>query len=148
MAKKTRGARSKQKLLRTKNPEWVQMPKEDIENLVFQLHSDGLSSAMIGTKLRDQHGIPSVTLATGKGIVQILKEKDAKMELPEDLESLLKRAGDLKKHLRDNPKDVHNMRGLQLMEARIRRLLKYYQKRGTIPKTWKYSSKMVELEMR
>lgn len=145
MAKKTRGARAKHKVVRTKNPDWVKMPKGEIEELVRKFHSDGLSSAMIGTLLKDQHGIPSVQLATGKSITQILKEGEVVFEIPEDLNSLLKRANSLKKHLKQNPKDKHNLRGLQLIEARIRRLAKHYAKKGKIPSGWKYSGATAEL---
>ena len=121
MARKTRGARAKYKVVRTKNPDWVRMPREEIEGLVKKLHSEGLSCAMIGTRLKDQYGIPSVTLATGKSITRILRENKVTFELPEDLSSLLKRANNLMKHVKENPKDMHNLRGLQLIEARIRR---------------------------
>jgi len=122
------------------------MSKKDIEALIVKLNSEGMSSAMIGTRLRDQYGVPSIKLATGKSIIQILKDNKVKIELPEDLNSLLKRVSILQKHLRENPKDLHNQRGLHLMEARIRRLVKYYQKKGEIPKTWRYSSEAVKLQ--
>ena len=139
MAKKTRGARSRPKTLRRESPKWVKMSKKDVESLVVKLHSDGLSSAIIGMKLRDQHGIPSVKLATGKSIAQILKENRIKIEIPEDLSNLLKRIVVLQRHLRDNPKDEHNRRGLTLIEARIMRLARYYIRKGILPETWKYS---------
>jgi len=148
MAKKTRGARSKLKTLRRENPKWVKMPKKDIEALIVNLHSEGLSSAMIGLKLRDQHGIPSVKLATGKTVAQILKDNKIKIDIPEDLSNLMKRVVVLQRHLRDNPKDEHNRRGLALMEARIRRLAKYYKKKGILPETWKYSGRAVELQIK
>jgi small subunit ribosomal protein S15 len=148
MAKKTRGARSRQKVLRTESPKWVQMSKKDIEELVIKLHSDGVSSAMIGARLRDQYGVPSVKLVTGKSITQILKDNKVKIEIPEDLSALLKRVSVLQSHLRENPKDSHNRRGLQLMEARIRKLVKYYQKKGTLPMSWKYTSDTVKLQIK
>ena len=145
MAKKTRGARTKLKVLKKENPAWVKMGAKDIENLVVKLSSEGLGAAMIGTKLRDSYGIPNIKLATGKSVTQILKEGGAKMDLPVDLGNLLKRVSVLQKHMAENRGDLHNKRGLAMIEARIRRLAKYYQKKGTLPKTWKYSSKTVEL---
>ncbi|MCK5547468.1 MAG: 30S ribosomal protein S15, partial [Thermoplasmata archaeon] len=112
MAKKTRGARTKLKVLKKENPAWVKMGAKDIENLVVKLSSEGLGAAMIGTKLRDSYGIPNIKLATGKSVTQILKEGGAKMDLPVDLGNLLKRVSVLQKHMAENRGDLHNKRGL------------------------------------
>ncbi len=148
MAKKTRGARSKRKALKRENPKWVKKSKKEIESTILKLHSEGIDTAMIGMRLRDQYGVPNVKLATGKSIAQILKENKEEGNIPEDLANLLKRVVNLHKHMRDNPKDIHNKRGLALIEARIRRLAKYYKEKGVLPKEWKYSSDTVELQIR
>jgi len=51
----------------------------------------------------------------------------------------LKRAIQTKKHLEKNKKDIHSKRGLQLIEAKIRRLAKYYKREGVLPKKWSYT---------
>ena len=130
------------------NPDWVPMEKAAIEESVFRLHQEGLTAAGIGVRLRDAYGVPNVRLATGKSVAQILASKNVKFAIPEDLESLIKRAASLQVHLRDHAKDLSNKRGLQLIESRIRRLSKYYKAEGVLPADWDYSAKMAELQVK
>jgi len=130
------------------NPEWVTMEKADIEETILRLHQEGLSTAGIGVRLRDAYGVPNVHLATGKSVTQILAGKNVKAALPEDLASLIKRAASLQVHLNDHKKDLSNKRGLQLIEARIRRLSKYYKEEGLLPADWDYSAKLAELQVK
>ena len=123
----------------TENPEWVPLKAEEIEQKIVKLRQKNLSTAIIGLRLRDQFGIPSVRLATGKSVTQILKEKDLTPELPEDLRDLMKKAIRTYNHLQDNPKDLHNKRNLQLIEAKIRRLVKYYLGVNVLEAGWKYT---------
>ena len=96
-------------------------------------------------KLRDQFGIPSVKLATGKSISKILAENKRDPKLPEDLRNLMKKAVNLGEHLQENPKDIHNKRALGLTEAKIRRLMRYYKNEGTLPSDWVYNLKSAKL---
>jgi len=50
-------------------------------------------------------------------------------------------------HVKKNKKDLHNERGLRLIEANIRRLTKYYKREGVIPETWKYSLDTAALQV-
>ena len=77
--------------------------------------------------------------------MKILKENDLYTKLPEDLLSLLKKVVNLDKHLRENKKDVHSKRGMELTESKIRRLVKYYKKRKVLPKDWRYKRENVKL---
>ncbi|MGQ0796307.1 MAG: 30S ribosomal protein S15 [Methanobacteriota archaeon] len=129
------------------NPAWVSMDAKEIEATVLQLHADGLTSAAIGLRLRDAYAVPSVRLATGKGIADILRAKGAKADLPEDLSALMKRAVELQGHLKEHPKDYSNKRGLQLIESKIRRLSHYYREEGVLPADWDYSLKQAELQV-
>ena len=138
---------SKRPLL-TANPEWVPLEKDDIEERIVRLHSEGLSSAQIGTRLRDTYAVPSVRLATGKSVVQILRGKAVKFDLPEDLGNLMKRAVQLQVHVKANPKDFSNRRSLQLTESKIRRLSRYYKREGVLPSEWEYSLKLAELSVK
>ncbi len=117
---------------------WVRYKPEEIVKLVEKLGSKGMQSADIGRELRDIYGIPDVKRLTGKKISQILKESGNYSELPEDMFNLLKRAVRIKKHLEKNKKDLHSKRGLQLVESKIRRLAKYYKKKGYIDAKWRY----------
>ncbi len=130
------------------NPEWVGMEKAEIEETILRLHQEGLSAAMIGVRLRDAHGVPSVRLATGRSVQEILRSKGAKFALPQDLASLIKRAGSLQTHLKGHGKDLSNKRGLQLIESKIRRLARYYKDRGVLPSDWDYSLKLAELQVK
>ncbi len=130
------------------NPAWVTMEKGEIEDTILRLHQEGLSTAVIGVRLRDAYGVPNVKLATGQSVTQILKAKGTKFALPEDLSSLIKRAASLQSHFKEHKKDLSNKRGLQLIESRIRRLSKYYKAQGILSSDWDYSLKLAELQVK
>jgi small subunit ribosomal protein S15 len=122
--------------------------KDEVVDLIVQLRQRGHSTAEIGTILRDSYGVPSVRLATGKSVLDILREKDLVPSLPEDLVNLMRKAVGLHAHLQEHGKDLHNRRGLQLIEAKIRRLVAYYKDRGVLPADWEYSLKAAELQVK
>jgi len=103
------------------------------------------TSAQIGTVLRDEYGVPDVKAATGKSVAQIMKENDIYSELPEDMISLLRKAVKLRAHLESNKADKHSKKGLENLESKIRRLGKYYVRKGKLPKGWKYSPEEAKL---
>ena len=109
---------------------------------------DGNGSAKIGLVLRDQYGVPDVKLATGKTVTAIMKEKGVAPALPEDLANLMRRAIDLNVHLKENRGDISNRRGLMLIEAKIRRLERYYKANGVLSADWKYSLNTAELMLK
>jgi len=119
-----------------KSPEWVTLQPAEIENIVVSLGKEGMSTALIGLRLRDQYGIPNIRLATGKSVTQILAESNIKFELPEDLSNLVKRSLQLQTHIKTNKKDTENKRGLTLIDSKIRRLKKYYMRMGILPENW------------
>ena len=130
-----------------KNPSWVQQSAEEVKETVVKLAGEGMTMAKIGLVLRDQYAVPNVRLATGKTIREILAEKNIRSELPEDLQGLMKRAVELNGHIKVHPKDLHNLRGQQLIESKIRRLVKYYKREGVIPQTWQYSLETASLQV-
>ncbi|MEE8183398.1 MAG: 30S ribosomal protein S15 [Thermoplasmata archaeon] len=148
MHAKKKGKSSSTRPYLTENPKWVKPKPKEIEDLVVRFSKEGLSSALVGLRLRDQHGVPSVRLATGKSISQILMENELTPSLPEDLANLMRKAVHLNGHLKTNPKDLHNKRGLHLIEAKIRRITKYYIRTGVMPKDWKYSIETAELQLK
>jgi len=125
-------------------PSWVKYSPEEVEQLVVELRKKGYTTAMIGTILRDQYGIPSVKAITGKKITKILEEHGLAPEIPEDLMSLMRKAVKLRKHLQKHKKDIHNARALIIIESRIRRLVDYYKSTGKLPKEWEYSPELAE----
>jgi len=118
-------------------PSWVRYSKEETADLVEKLAKEGVSEPMIGQTLRDQYGVPSVKLVTGKTIGQLLKEKNLAPKYPRDLLDLIKRAVNMRQHLKGNSRDVHNKTKLSHVESKIRRLVRYY--RGNkLPEGWSY----------
>jgi small subunit ribosomal protein S15 len=140
-----KGKSSSSRPYRAEAPEWLTMKPKEVERLVIKFADEGLSTSLIGMKLRDQFGIPSVKLATGKSVSKILAENKRDPKLPEDLRNLMKKAVNLGEHLSENPKDIHNKRALGLTEAKIRRLMQYYKNEGTLPSDWVYNLKSAKL---
>ena len=99
----------------------------------------------IGTVLRDQYAIPLVKPITGKSVSDILKAGDLAPSLPEDLGNLIKKAQSLAVHMEKNKKDLHNKRNMQITEARIHKLSRYYKREGVLPKNWKYETKIASV---
>lgn len=126
-------------------PAWVTASPQDVEELVVKLAREGLAPSMIGEVLRDEHGVPSVKVITGKGVVDILRERKAEPELPEDLMSLLTKAQRLTRHLQVNKTDRKNKHALELVEAKIHRLAKYYKSKGVLPQDWRYKAVVAQL---
>jgi small subunit ribosomal protein S15 len=128
-----------------KAPDWSDMSKEELEKLVIKLHDSGLPSTKIGLTLRDQYGVPSAKLVLGKNMNRFIKEKATLSEIPEDLSNLMRGALHLRKHLKSNKKDLHNKRALQLMESKIRRLVRYYHDTGRLASSWEYKPETAEM---
>ncbi|RLI08867.1 30S ribosomal protein S15, partial [Candidatus Bathyarchaeota archaeon] len=88
-----------------------------------------------------QYGIPLVTPITGQPIPQILSAHGLARPIPDDLENLLRKAARLTAHLEKHRKDYHNKRALQMVEAKIHRLARYYKRKGILPPDWRYEPK-------
>ncbi len=117
-----------------------------MSSLVSKLSKEGLSPSTIGIKLRDEHGIPLAKSVTGKTISQLLADNNIKSDMPEDLDVLVRKAVGLQKHLRAHNSDHRNVRSLELVEAKIHRLAKYYKSIGRLPANWKYAAVIAQLE--
>lgn len=113
---------------RGEKPYWLKLKPAEIEKIVIDLAKKDMSSAQIGLVLRDSYGIPSIKVAVGKKIEQIMIEHGI---VPEhyELVALEKRAEALKKHLEHNKKDTRGKRGLQLTESKFRRLKRYHARK-------------------
>jgi small subunit ribosomal protein S15 len=147
MHSKKKGKSRSKRPLRTSPPTWSEYSREEVTDLVLRYKREEYTPSIIGIMLRDRHGIPSVKLATGKKITQILQEQNEASDLPEDLTNLMRQAVTLRKHLEENPKDKHSRRGLQLCESKIRRLVKYYRGKK-LPANWRYEPERAELLVR
>jgi small subunit ribosomal protein S15 len=123
----------------------VPLSKEEIESIIVKLGQDGVPAARIGLVLRDQHAVPDVKLATGQTIAEVLAANQLKPTLPDDLVALMRKAINLQTHLGENNKDLANKRNMQMIESKIRRIVKYYKREGTLPADWQYSIQNAEL---
>ena len=128
------------------SPAWLKQSQEQVSALVVKLSKDGLSPSEIGLNLRDHHAIPLVKPVVGKSMTDILAENNIKPEMPEDLEKLVTKALGLQKHLKVHNSDHRNVRSLELVEAKIHRLSKYYKRKDRLPQNWKYAAVIAQLE--
>lgn len=127
------------------SPEWAEYSAHEVEDLIAKMGKDGVGPTMIGQTLRDTYGVPSVQNLCGKSISVILQENDVKREYPEDILNLIKRAVNMREHLRANRSDKHNRTKLIHVESKIGRLVKYYTKSGRLPANWKYDPETAAL---
>lgn len=141
MPKKKSGRSHSTRPASKRPPSWCKYQPEEVEALVIKLAKDGHPPSRIGTILRDQYAIPLVKPFTGKAITQILKEAELAPSMPEDLGDLLKKAASLTTHIEKNKRDLHNKRSLQVVEAKIHKLSRYYKRKGILPPNWKYQAK-------
>ncbi len=116
---------------------WLMYESAEIEKLIVKLAKEGKQNSEIGLILRDQYGVPDVRSLNMR--VSAIAEKEVKKVVPDDMYNLIKKAVELHKHLDTNHKDAKATHGLELLESKIRRLGKYYARKGRLQKNWKYN---------
>ena len=127
-------------------PAWFTQSTDQITSLIVKMSKEGVSPSEIGLRLRDEHGIPLVKTLTGSTMSEILAENHVRAEMPEDLGRLVNKAAGLQRHLKAHNSDRRNVRSLELVEAKIHRLSKYYKSKGKLADAWKYSAVIAQLE--
>jgi small subunit ribosomal protein S15 len=142
MPKQEKGRSHSTRPVSRRPPSWCKYQPEEVEAFIIKLAKDGHSLSKIGTILRDQYAIPLVKPITGKSISDILESAGLAPSMPEDLANLIKKAQSLTVHMEKNKKDLHNKRALQVIEARIYKLSRYYKRKGVLPPKWKYEAKV------
>lgn len=115
---------------------WVELSDDEIKESIVKLRNDGLSKSMIGIKLRDQYGVPSTKVMFSQKLGVVLGNEGLTEELPEDLSNLIKKYQKVKRHNELNSKDIFNSRNGALIMAKIRRLVRYYKRKGTLSREW------------
>lgn len=135
---------SKKPLIKAKLS-WMRYNPKEIELLVVKLAKEGKPASLIGLVLRDSYGIPDVKAIAGKSITKILNEKKLAPKIPEDLMAVIKRSIVIRKHMEENKQDMTALRGLQITESKIKRLVKYYKRAKKLPVDWKYDVKSIKL---
>ena len=145
MPKKERGSSQSIRPVSKRPPAWCRYKPEEVEAMVIKLAKEGYPASVIGAMLRDRQSVPLTKPITGRRITQILKDAGLAPPMPEDFETLLKKAAGLRVHLEKNKNDLHNKRALQIVEARIRKISNYYKRRGVLPPDWRYEAKATSL---
>lgn len=143
MPKHKKGKSHSSRPVSKRPPPWCKYQPEEVEALIIKLAREGHSTSRIGTILRDQHGIPLTKPIAGKSISRVLAEANMAPSVPEDLAMLIDKASRLHRHLEKNRADLSNKRSLQVVEARIHKLSKYYKQKGVLPLQWKYEPQAV-----
>lgn len=136
-----RGKSSSKRPISKKPPSWLRITGEDVTAIVTKLAKEGKSKSEIGAILRDQHGIPLTRSVTGKKISQILREGKAEASRTEDLDNLVEKARLIREHLERRKSDKMIRHSLQLVESKVRRLGRYYVRKGILPPNWRYQPK-------
>ena len=135
---------SKKPSVKTPQP-WVSYSQQEVEQLVLKIAKAEKTTSQIGIVLRDSYGIPDIKKITKKRITKMLKENKVAPKLPEDLTNLIKKEIKIIKHLESNKQDKPSRRGLLLTGSKIKRLTKYYKKKGVLPKDWEYSREQAKI---
>ena len=126
-------------------PSWVTHSNDEVAALIVQSSKEEYTLSKIGLKLRDEYNIPLVKPLMGKSMTQVLKEHGVNPSMPEDLDQLLLKVKRLQDHLKSNPADRKNVRSMEILEAKIHRLSKYYKKKNILPSTWRYKAVIAQL---
>jgi small subunit ribosomal protein S15 len=148
MARKYSGAKGKagsKKPLKKVTPSWSRYGAREVEMLVLKLNKEGQTPSQIGLHLRDVYGIPDVKTLCKKSITKILSDKKSLNAMPEDLMALIKKLTLVKKHLEENAQDKVALRGMQITESKIQRLIRYYKGNGRLGKDWTYDVSKAKL---
>ncbi len=122
---------------------WLMYEPAEVEKLIIKLAKEGKQNSQIGLILRDQYGVPDVRSLNIR--VSKIAEKEIKKEVPDDIYNLMKKVVNLHKHLDANHHDSKATHGVELLESKIRRLGKYYVRKGNLPKDWTYNIEQAKL---
>lgn len=145
MHSRKKGKSSSKKPVKKAKKVWLRYSDKEVEQLIIKLAKQDYTQSKIGIVLRDTYGVPDVRNVLNKKIGEVLEENKLKPTLPEDLTALIKKELNIMKHLGNNKKDMPAKRGLQLTESKIKRLVKYYKKKGVLDKKWVYDRDKAKL---
>jgi small subunit ribosomal protein S15 len=116
MAKISKSNKDKEK------PLWLKYTADELKAIILKLANKGLTAEKIGLVLRDQYGIPKVSLY-GFKIKEILVEKD-KYEDP-TLKNLKLKKDKITSHNKKNKQDKTSERSLIITKAKIKKIEEY-----------------------
>jgi len=113
--------------------------------MVLKLAKEGVTPSRIGQTLRDDYGVPLLKPLVGKSLGRVLANGKVAPKLPQDLQDLIDRAHRVQKHLQVHKSDRKNVHSLELVEAKIYRLSKYYKEKGILPSDFRYTAVVAQL---
>ena len=145
MHSRKKGNAGSKKPLKKAAPTWVRYQAKEVELLVAKVAKEGKTTSQIGIVLRDSYGVPDIRKATGKKVTAIMKEKNIQPQIPEDLMALIKKNVKIMKHREERKHDNSALRGFELTDAKIRRLIKYYKRESVLPHDWSYDPEKIKL---
>jgi small subunit ribosomal protein S15 len=123
----------------------VKSTPEEVRATILKLGKEGMTQSRIGLTLRDDYGVPLTKPVLGKSIGRVLADGKASPKLPQDLQDLIERAHRVQRHLKVHGSDRKNVHSLELVEAKIYRLSKYYKDVGKLPSDFKYTAVVAQL---
>jgi len=141
-------SKSRKPVLKEGMPASTALTSDQVEKLIVDYTKQGIKPAAIGERLKKEHSIPYIKQATGKRLMQILKENQLAGKIPPDLMDLMTKAVNLTKHLELNKRDVHGAIRLERIKSKIWRLTKYYARTGALPENWRYNYQEAEILVR
>ncbi len=121
------------------------LSKDEIAELAANYARQGMGPALIGERLKKDHGVKYVKQATGSRLVKVLESKGVKADIPQDMRDLMTKAVRVRRHLAKNNQDVYSRVRLIRIESKLLRLSRYYKSRGVLPSKWKYDPQQAEL---
>lgn len=109
-------------------PAWLKYTEEEVKAIIIKLSNKGITSEKIGLILRDQYGIPKVSLY-GLKIKQVIEEKSKNFQEPTNinLKNKLKRIVD---HYQKNKQDKNAGRALIITKAKLKKSDEYLAKKS------------------
>jgi small subunit ribosomal protein S15 len=126
-------------------PAWVTTDPATVKSTILKLAKEGMTPSRIGVALRDDYSVPLTKPVLGKSVGRVLAEGKAAPKMPQDLQDLIDRAQRVQKHLLEHKSDRKNVHSLELVEAKIYRLAKYYKQKGILPADFKYTAVVAQL---
>ena len=108
-------------------PVWLKYTADEVKDIIVKLGKQGLSAEKIGLALRDQYGIPKVSLY-GLRIKKVLEENG---EFVEPTNANLKgRLDGIIKHYKKNKQDKVAERSLIITKAKLKKRDDYQKKKS------------------
>jgi len=115
------------KTKKLEKPVWLKYGEEEVKEIILKLADKGLTAEKIGLIMRDQYGIPKVSLY-GLKVGKVLKEKD-KFTKP-SLVNLQKKVIKLEEHYAKNKQDKKTERAMMITKSKLKKFQDYLKKKS------------------